>query len=988
MNDLFRFLVLRGPRPVSGATVDLGEGESRLLIALGAAHGGAHPAQEMNELATAFTQSGDFLPDISELGLGQALLAFGAAVESAPDADRVVLAGLIESAFGRDPAAAAASDAFHKAWIQLRDSIVAVKLAPAAATPALASLIDGARLLALVRRVAKGDSTLDRPGAVEAARIALLVLPSAAIPPPLPSSPGPTTTPPDVITAAEREELTNRITDLKSAIEAVRAIEPEIETGRETGIESVEPGHPVSASHRTAQMTGDEERLSIESIPSRREQLPTPRVASVESSLAQTHLSRAQAAALPNAARVALGIRSDELPLLTLGQSEAKLMEAYNLELTGAISKLTPGIEKIYVLPDLHLEPVVLPGEHDDATDPAPIAMTDVPKTHGSIKEAGLGDLLVTRQHTVRYEMGEVAHIENVAKGEDLTRETRRLDTTETTTVVETETFQDDQRDLQTTGRFNLHQESDRLIKQDNQRIPGQPSSESYGSLVESAGSKQSSKKDAETYSRDVTSRATSRITQRMRTQITTRTLRELEDRATHKFIGDDDAKVIIYQWIDQIVQAQVFSYGTRLFYDIVVPEPAAFLARALESRPRELPLPPRPAPFTLKPTQLSEWNWAYYVAGYGATGVAPTPPPQVTVGRTLQGIAQNQFSPSEELSYATAATGLEVTIPEGYRAHKVRVRVRWSGWGGYLDLVVGYAHQRFVYGTNAWWEGYLSGETGSIPITVMVPPGHAQWTLAIEVICELTTERMERWQSAAHAAILAASRERLDEYEQRLSNLRAALRLLTAGQPVESKRKMIRNELQKACLQVITNQHFDGLSAVAHSPQGYPQPFLPNIEHYGRYVRFLENAFEWEQMTWRYAPYFWGRKPYWVRTILRDDPDPELTDFFQAGAARALVPVRRGFQDAVLAFMADGTVPTIDALTQIASPLSVPLLQELRDVDTALDDSLPYSKSWEIRLPTTLVALRRDGTFPRWQQQIAADGTVRWIGVPGDPVP
>ena len=212
---------------------------------------------------------------------------------------------------------------------------------------------------------------------------------------------------------------------------------------------------------------------------------------------------------------------------------------------------------------------------------------------------------------------------------------------------------------------------------------------------MESGGSKQSSQKEAETYSRDVTQRAASRITQRTRTQITTRTLRELEDQATHTFEGGATADVVIYQWIDQIVQAQVFSYGKRLFYDIVVPEPGAFLARALESRPRELPLPPRPAPFQLEPTQLNERNWAYYVAGYGASGVVPPPPPEVTVARTFQGIAQNQFSPSEELTHATAATGTEVPIPDGYRAATARVRVRyapWAGAGGHIHLVVGWS--------------------------------------------------------------------------------------------------------------------------------------------------------------------------------------------------------------------------------------------------------------------------------------------------------
>ena len=134
--------------------------------------------------------------------------------------------------------------------------------------------------------------------------------------------------------------------------------------------------------------------------------------------------------------------------------------------------------------------------------------------------------------------------------------------------------------------------------------------------------------------------------------------------------------------------------------------------------------------------------------------------------------------------------------------------------------------------------------------------------------------------------------------------------------------------------------------------------------------------------------PRLWGRKPYWVRTLLRDDPDPAFADMLQAGAARALVPVRPGFEASVLSFMTDGTVPTLDALTEITSPLYLPLLAELRDPDRALEAGLPYGDPWELRLPTTLVALRRDGTLPRWAQQTAPDGTVSWVAEPGDPVP
>ena len=120
----------------------------------------------------------------------------------------------------------------------------------------------------------------------------------------------------------------------------------------------------------------------------------------------------------------------------------------------------------------------------------------------------------------------------------------------------------------------------------------------------------------------------------------------------------------------------------------------------------------------------------------------------------------------------------------------------------------------------------------------------------------------MDEWRQRTYDAILQASRQRIQEYQERAADLRAAVRMDALNFTLERKRSTEREELERACVTVLTNQHFDGLSAIEHSPQGYPQSFLPNVEPLGRYVRFFQQAFEWEQMTWRYYPYFWGRKP------------------------------------------------------------------------------------------------------------------------------
>ena len=153
----------------------------------------------------------------------------------------------------------------------------------------------------------------------------------------------------------------------------------------------------------------------------------------------------------------------------------------------------------------------------------------------------------------------------------------------------------------------------------------------------------------------------------------------------------------------------------------------------------------------------LDEWNWSCYVAGYGASGVTPPPPATVTIARTAQGIATNPFSDQDQLRYAMASTGFEVTIPDGYQATRVHARVQWSGWYGYIDVIVGHRGHRFKLGKDSVWDDDLSGQTGTIPLTIMVPEGLAQWTVSFEVICSLTTERMDRWRLSTHAAILAA---------------------------------------------------------------------------------------------------------------------------------------------------------------------------------------------------------------------------------------
>jgi hypothetical protein len=68
-----------------------------------------------------------------------------------------------------------------------------------------------------------------------------------------------------------------------------------------------------------------------------------------------------------------------------------------------------------------------------------------VPTTHGKIASAGIGDLIVVKQHLIGYERVDVAHIENILKGETRSMEFSNRRIIETTSI-ETEITSSEER--------------------------------------------------------------------------------------------------------------------------------------------------------------------------------------------------------------------------------------------------------------------------------------------------------------------------------------------------------------------------------------------------------------------------------------------------------------------------------------------------------------------------------------------------------------
>ena len=973
MFDLFRFIMLRPPEKTDERDGILIAKETELHGQLLQARVGEEPLARMRQVAEGFVQGDQFVRSPDGIQHGASLNALHASLLDAAGARLAAIGTLIRNAFDQSAAELVANDTFRSGKRRVHDSLLAVKIAPPEDGANLEYLPLFARLINLVEQTALNDPALDGVEAIPRALVKPLILPPDLFPLPSPlersktqPSPAPSNSGDEAAATAKKlSAVEDAMSDLAgmSADDFVRPEQPPITPVRGS-TETDRPGlfsrlfqlipNPIATSV-TATATSIRPTFTVRS-----------------ESVAQL---RTSTKSVLNDLRLDLTATPVTTAMSVLRGEAARLQKSF-------VEKNAAFMQDIRVANPLFFGQPVMP-----PAPPAPAIIPPLlPAVHGHIKPVGMADLLVVKYQLLRYERGEVAYIENILKGESSERSVRRLETTEETTVLETETTKEEERDLQSTERFELQNETENTVSAEGNLKSGSPFSPSYGPMLEFqggtdspiSGSQTQASRQASNYSREVTSRSASKVTERVRKQVTLRKLREFEEKTLHTYNNSDAAAknvTGVFQWVEKVLRGQVFNYGKRLMFDIMVPEPAALVQQAITAgTPAGLGIN-KPAPFTLGPEDINEWNYSGLAATYGAVGIEPPPQLWVTVSKQFTGRPPNPNT--------NAAVAVEQPLPDDYQATDGWIHHKLNIWAGdwHVEVTVGKAAVRAGGSPGEpnpnGWAVPLNNEVKSIPISMKTFHVEA-YAITVEVNCVRTVRSMQAWRSRTHDAILRAYQSRLAEYEERIANLQASARIEALGRNPDENRRLIKEELKKSCISVFTYQHFDVFSAVELSPQGYVQIKLGAAEAQGSYIRFFEQAFEWEQMIYLFYPYFWGTKFFWMFKLRLEEIDPHFKDFLKAGEARVTVPVRPGFEKAVAHYLETGEIWNGSDPLDITSETYLPIMQEIQARDAVPGKEVPYGDPWEVRLPTTLVSLRDDGKLPSWKEEPAGSG--HWV--------
>lgn len=591
---------------------------------------------------------------------------------------------------------------------------------------------------------------------------------------------------------------------------------------------------------------------------------------------------------------------------------------------------------------------------------------TNWPNGAGHIRPIGIADLKVVNTQLYKYELGEVAHVENVLKGEIRKRTFRDLQRQESTLEEEQETVTTNEKETQSTERFELQQEAQNVIQQDQAAQSGVSVSAAYGPVSGSLSSDNSSStsqlqatSQATSYAKEVMERALQRVIEKKRTKRTVTTIVETEDTVEHGFdnttngAGGTDNVTGVYRWLDKIYYNQVVNYGRRMMFEFIIPEPASFYLFAKLAKPKTDEVFEAPPPFEITSfEEITIDKYDEFVVRYGATGIKP--PPQGLI--SVQASTSHDPTSTQNDEWTTWAT--QLTVPTGYYAFSARVSLLLSqGTGQYITISVGTTPPVTRYESEVVDITDIPEVSGEIPINMRCKSSH--YAIAVNVFCKPSAETLQQWQIDTFNAIKAAYDQRVSEYNRWLNQQQVG-RMVYGNNPARN-REIERKELKKHCIEFVSGQRFESFDALRNNvaPFGYPEFSFVESAKEGRYIQFFEQAFEWEQMTYNFYPYYWARKKEWVNIIQRDENDPVFMNFLQAGAVRVLVPVRNTYVKAILHYLNTGgeiwngeDVPAPD------DPMYVSILDEIMEQDGTFQGGTIEGDPWLSKVPTSLVYL------------------------------
>lgn len=618
--------------------------------------------------------------------------------------------------------------------------------------------------------------------------------------------------------------------------------------------------------------------------------------------------------------------------------------------------------------------------------DPKGVEGSFIPSGFG-VKQLGIADYKKVEQTTQGYIEGDVAHIENVMAREHREKSTRKLTRSEITDTESSDSEREQITDTSTTNRFELQSEIAKVLQETKDKNISAHVDGSYGPIsfgvagsLATHSSKEESTKQAMTQAQEITAKATDRIVSKVHQERVSKMIEEFEENNLHEFDNrkGDKHVVGVYRWVDKVFKNQIYNFGKRLMFEFMIPEPSKLHIMGMSENQAQVstttlvkPVDPRTfvdAPnatvqFNLKDySKVNETTVKYWASKFNVE--IPEKQQDIILCGESFGISHDGTSIGRH--EGNSGSG-KIEIPDGYVTTE-----------GYINFTAGKDNDGQIYSGMLVSLGkvnkFFSSNSGGIEKDFTFPlPGYitkvpVSYTMAnffhanvnASVKCELTTEAKAKWQKETFKAIIDAYQDAVDEYEKMLAQENAKGTVIKGTNP-GFYRQIENMVLRKNCISYIIDQNQTAQRTYGKSMGNnettfgkYEVKVGAALDDYASFAKFIEQAFEWDIMSYNFYPYYWGDRNDWAQLYQCDNNDPLFRSFMQAGMARVIVTVRPGFEEAVRYYMQTGQIWNGGEVPVIDDKLFLSIVDELREPEGKKE-----GKAWPTRLPTALTILQ-----------------------------
>ncbi len=607
-----------------------------------------------------------------------------------------------------------------------------------------------------------------------------------------------------------------------------------------------------------------------------------------------------------------------------------------------------------------------------------------IPKGFG-YRQLGIADYRKVVSHVCCYEAGEVAHIENIMAREFKEKTTEKVYSKEVTNFSSSETESESVSDTTSTDRFEMQTEIAKLLQEDKQFGAYANFKASWGAVGTGyqldAGanyatntSKEESNRQAITQAKELTQRAMERIVTRVRTEKTVKVTESFTDKNSHIFDNRSGGEHVsgVYRFINAIYKNQIFNYGKRLMYEFMIPQPSALHRLGMKVSNANVnaiildrPIDPRIDYPTFE--SINEGNYKILASKYDI--VVDLLKNQIAFNATKH---DGQWS--ENGGKWLRVSGMDVAIPDGYKVANVKGNIRfkngdheatWNNLSSHIQIGTQVIYNdRDNYPDRLQVNLNISFTDDIInKLTILI----TSWDIGVFnydliLTCTLTNHAYQEWQKETYQAIIDGYNAQVEAYNQQEAAAKAQGVAMLDSNPgfYRQTEQLIlkKNAISYLIDSSSTSRRKMGLPMYNNNATfiDYQVTLNQDMDNYTSFVKFMEQAFDWNIMSYNFYPFYWGNANDWDELYQYDSNDPLFRSFMQAGMARVVVTVKPGFEEAVMHYMKFGQIWNGGQMPVIGNPLYLSIVDELKEQEYEVDET------WETVVPTNLVALQASG--------------------------